>query len=247
MGGEDVAVAHVRKEGDHFQLHLRLGSERSGRGCRAFPGNVSAEPRESPATESIARTIAGDQRHALTVDDEHEQDRDPRALALGTCHQLRVNGAQHGDRASERRLIRISARREREGKLFLHPDRRVDHVGEAHRAARNKRETPLGIEVRERSLPIGAPHEALDEDLRRDRCFHRFCTIWSRPNGVNSPFYTHGMSLAVLPGMETVRDGQNPSGSRNRKSITWRLQIASWARSLRELHHWGLRNITRFP
>ena len=112
-----------------------------------------------------------------------------------------MNGAQHGDRASERRLIRISARREREGKLFLHPDRRVDYVGEAHRAARNKRETPLGIEVRERSLPIGAPHEALDEDLRRDRCFHRFCTIWSRPNGVNSPFYTHGMSLALLLGM----------------------------------------------
>ena len=170
---QDVAVPRDRVEGNHLEANLRLRSQGAFGALRRGPRSGASEPGEHAGAEAVAGTISRRERHSFALAEEHHQHRNPGPLALGARHQLGVDGAQHGDRPAKLWIAGVTVARERQRQLLLHPDGRIDHVDEAHRATPHKRETPLGVEVRERSLPIGAPHKALNEDLRRDCRLHR--------------------------------------------------------------------------
>ena len=70
------------------------------------------------------------------------------------------------------RVRRVLPHAQGDGELLLHPDRGIDHVRRAHGSAGAQSKAPIGIEVREGSLVIGAPSEAgdtkRDSELRLD-------------------------------------------------------------------------------
>ena len=147
-----------------------------------------------PETGAIPRA----HRHRVLSVEKEGENGHPGPISLGTGHQLGMKGTESADDALQRRLRGVQRGAQGQGDLLLDPDGWIDDIRRSHGPTGHQSEAPIGVEVRQSTLPIGATRDAGNPESRSELGLDHGRRIGTGGVPVNKPIVSnHGIWLAV--------------------------------------------------